>query len=164
MLEHVNTGIPGKNSSASYTPGAGYSVQGKGVTMRFETSDGKKGKLQWNKDMLASAGGAGGTVNARYHESSTAKDPVAVIWGTGRDGKKYRSIVHLNNIDPGHATPAEMIALNAHLLRSSGKNAENPIALWASKSAGANSKMDFVQYFKEYAAMQQQTAKTHALT
>lgn len=42
MLEHVNTGIPGKNSSASYTPGAGYSVQGKGVTMRFETSDGKK--------------------------------------------------------------------------------------------------------------------------
>ncbi|MEY8337897.1 hypothetical protein AALB16_07655 [Lachnospiraceae bacterium 62-35] len=128
----------------------------KSMVMHFETSDGKKGDLHWENDMLASVGGTGGTVNAKYHESSTEEDPVAVIWGTDWNGKEYKKLIHLNDINPSQATPAEMIALNAHLSKKDSNHTENPIALWVSGRNGVNSKMDYEQYYKEYISMQQQ--------
>ncbi len=157
MLGNVSLKMPDETRLAAYAAKNEPSEQKKPMVLRFETSDGKKGELQRGSGILASVGGAGGTVNAKYHESSTAEDPVVVVWGTDSDRKEYQKIVHLNDVDPGHATPAEMIALNAHLSKTSGSGAENPIALWASKSAGVNSGMDYVQYYKEYIAMQQQS-------
>ena len=129
----------------------------KNMVMHFETSDGKKGELNWGDHMLASVGGTGGTINAGYHETSTEEDPVAVIWGTDQNGKEYKRIVHLKDINPNQATPAEMIALNAYLSKKDNKHAENPIALWLSCSTGVNSKTDYEQYYKEYISMQQQS-------
>lgn len=157
MPGNVSLRLSGENGSAGYVSKNARAAREKHMVMRFETSDGKKGELQWGKDMLACVGGRGGTINAAYHESSTAEDPVAVLWGTDRSGKEYRNIVHLNDIDPGCATPAEMITLNAHLSKLDGRSQGNPIALWVSKNAGVNSEMDYEQYYRDYIALQQQS-------
>ena len=85
------------------------------------------------KRQNSSAGGTGGTIHAKYHEDSTREDPMVIVWGVDISGKNYEKIIHLNDIDPRHATPAEMIALHAHLAQQDEQNMENPIALWVSK-------------------------------
>lgn len=122
------------------------------------TEDGDR-VLYWGKDIIASVGGIGGAVNIKYHENSTEEDPIVVAWGTDAMGKEYSETIHLNDIDINHATPAEMIALNAHLSKTGHKDAvaAGPGALWNSLGLGnnANSKMNFEQYYKDYIAMQQ---------
>lgn len=134
-------------------------ISGGNFKCTFSTSDGNNGVLYMGKDILASVGGIGGTVNVKYHESSTQDDPVVMIWGMDAQGKEYENTVHLNDIDINHATPAEMIALNAHLTKIGDKSvaAADPGALWISFGTGndVNSKMDFGQYFKDYIAMQE---------
>lgn len=178
MLGNINLAAPGNGRYLKYSspkslltggfsglasqeetpsPAARTAAPKKGMTLNFETSDGKKGTLHWSKDMLASVGGNGGTVNARYHQDSTEDDPIAVIWGTDSDGRAYETVVHLNDVDPRHASPGEMIALNAHLSRINGKNDANPIALWASTGVfGADSRTDYESYYNDYIAMQKQ--------
>lgn len=178
MLGNINLAAPGNGRYLKYAsqkslltegftglasqeetlfPSARTAAPKKGMTLNFETSDGKKGTLHWSKDMLASVGGNGGTVNARYHQDSTEDDPIAVIWGTDSDGRAYETVVHLNDVDPRHASPGEMIALNAHLSRINGKNDANPIALWASTGVfGADSRTDYESYYNDYIAMQKQ--------
>lgn len=123
------------------------------------TSDGRTGVLYWEKDMLASVWGEGGTVNVKYHEDSTEEDPIAIAWGVDSNGKEYRQVIHLNDVDPNHATPAEMIALKSHLAKMGYEDAADagPGALWSALGSGydANTKMDFEKYYKEYIAMQQ---------
>lgn len=131
----------------------------KGLKVQFSTSDGCRGELYWGEDILASVGGAGGTVNVKYHDDSTKEDPVVIAWGVDSGGKEYERIIHLNEVNPGCASPAEMIALNAHLYKSGNMDAaENgPGALWTAVGEGydANAKMDFEQYFNNFIAMQQ---------
>lgn len=88
MPGNVSMGMPAGNAPVGYVSQKGHTAHGKSMVMRFETSGGKKGTLQWNQEMLASVGGNGGTVNAGYHEGSTAEDPVAVIWGTDSRGQE----------------------------------------------------------------------------
>lgn len=178
MLGNINLAAPGNSRYLKYaspkslltggfaelalqeeapSPSARTTTSEKGMTLNFETSDGKKGELHWSQDMLASIGGNGGTVNARYHQDSTEDDPIAVIWGTDSAGRSYETVVHLNDVDPRHASPGEMIALNAHLSRINGKNDASPIALWASTGVfGADSKTDYQSYYNDYIAMQKQ--------
>lgn len=121
--------------------------------------DGFRGVLYWGKDILASVGGIGGTVNVKYHEDSTKDDPIVIAWGLDSMGKEYEEVIHLNHVNPKYATPAEMIALNAHLSKSGHKDstAAGPGALWSSLGMGhdPNTKMDFEQHYKDYIAMQQ---------
>lgn len=125
------------------------------LTVQFRTSDGHEGVLYHGKDMLVSVGGKGGTVNAKYDESSTKENPVVVIWGTDSTGKEYKKKVPLNEINPRDASPAEMMALNAHLSKIGNGDVAGPIALWNSLgAANADSKMDFDQYYRDYIAMQ----------
>lgn len=149
-MADMNMKIPAEHSASLY--------MAKNMVMRFGTSDGKKGELNWGDHMLASVGGAGGTINVGYHETSTEEDPIAVIWGTDQNGKGYKKTVHLKDINSNQATPAEMTALNAYLSKKEHTHTENPIALWLSGSAGVNSKMDYEQYYKEYISMQQQSS------
>ena len=89
--------------------------------------------------------------------SSTAEVPVVRIWGKTQGGENYEAVVSLNEVDPHHASPAEMIALNAHLSRGGDLKAAKagPIALWASmEDAFPDTKMDFESYYGEYIAMQ----------
>lgn len=149
------TGLASAKKHSSLNPQS--SDPAKSMVMSFETSDGKKGELHWSKDMLASVGGSGGTVNAKYHESSTEDDPVAVIWGTDSNGSAYETIVHMNDVDPRHASPGEMIALNAHLSKANNKTDASPIALWTSiGSFGVKTKTDYESYYNDYIAMQKQ--------
>lgn len=147
---------PSKENAA----GGGY------IKCSVKTSDGKSGVLYHGKDIIASIGGAGGTVNVKYHECSTEEDPVVITWGTDAKGKEYETFIHLNDIDINHATPAEMMALNAHLAKAGYKDvsAAGPIALWNSLGQGndVNSKMDFEQYYKGHIAMQQLADKSGA--
>lgn len=131
------------------------SSQTDSLTVQFRTSDGYEGVLYHGKDMLVSVGGKGGTVNAKYDESSTKENPVVVIWGTDSTGKEYKKKVPLNEINPRNASPAEMMALNAHLSKIGNGDVAGPIALWNSLGAtNADSKMDFDQYYRDYIAMQ----------
>lgn len=65
----------------------------------------------------------------------------------------------MNDVDPNHATPAEMIALKSHLAKMGYEDAADagPGALWSALGSGydANTKMDFEKYYKEFIAMQQ---------
>ncbi len=179
MLGTINLAVPGNgrplryaspnSSAAERSSGAAQekkntaldalsSIPSDNMTLRFETSGGKKGTLHWSKDMLASVGGNGGTVNARYHESSTKDDPIAVIWGTDSGGRSYETIIHLNDVNPHDATPGEMIALNAHLSKINGKNDASPVALWSSIGVfGTDSQTDYESYYSDYIAMQKQS-------
>lgn len=123
-----------------------------------QTADGRNQILYHGKDILASVGGVGGTVNVKYHKDSTIDNPIVIAWGTDIQGKEYEEVIHLNDIDIANASPAEMIALNAHLAKIGQKEvvAGGPGALWNSLGSGnsANFKMNFEQYFKDYIAMQ----------
>lgn len=127
------------------------------LVLHARTQNGQEWTLYGGKDILASVGGNGGSVNVKYHESSTASNPVVRIWGKSRDGNDYEAVVSLNEIDLRHASPAEMIALNAHLSRTGDTRAAKagPIALWISiGKVSPDTGMDFEQYYKEYIAAQ----------
>ena len=85
-----------------------------------------------------------------------SEDPVVYIWGKDSNGKPYESKVHLNDINPYYATPAEMIALSAHL----GKIGENipgsnmnTIGLLAC-GFDVNTKTNCVKFAETYIEMQ----------
>lgn len=147
-----STAVKTDNSQSGDTPYDGY------IRCDVHTEEGDS-VLYWGKDIIASVGGIGGTVNVKYHEDSTEDDPVVIAWGTDATGKEYSEKIHLNDIDINHATPAEMMALNAYMAKTGHKDAvaAGPGALWNSLGLGnnANSKMDFEQYYKDYIAMQQ---------
>ena len=76
-MADMNMKIPAEHSASWY--------MAKNMVMRFGTSDGKKGELNWGDHMLASVGGAGGTINVGYHETSTEENPIA-LWLSGSAG------------------------------------------------------------------------------
>lgn len=133
------------------------STRPKSMTLYGHTESGNDCVLEWGEGMLVSVGGKGGSVNIKYHESSTEEDPVVVAWGKRSNGEDYKTLIHLNDINPAHATPAEMLALKAHLSKCGYQDASaaGPGALWISAGAfDVFSKMDFEQYYKKYIEMQ----------
>lgn len=115
-----------------------------------EDADGRIQTIYYGSGVIASVGGIGGTVNVVYHKDSTPEDPMVIAWGTDALGKEYEETIHINDIDVRNASPAEMIALNAHL-----GDAGDPGVLWTALSAtSAVSKMNFEKFMKGYIAMQ----------
>lgn len=148
---------PGEETLADISFSGIGAVSPKTLVLHARTSSGQESTLYWGEGILASVGGKGGSVNVKYHESSTAEVPVVQIWGKTQGGENYEAVVSLNEVDPHHASPAEMIALNAHLSRGGDLKAAKagPIALWASmEDAFPDTKMDFESYYGEYIAMQ----------
>lgn len=119
-----------------------------------------EGTLYFGDDILASVGGVGGEVHVKYDESTTDEDPVVIAWGKDSKGNPYEEKIHLNNVDPNNASPAEMIALNAHLAKTGIKpeaGKAGPGALWGPLGCGydVNTKMNYTQFYKDYIAMQE---------
>lgn len=122
------------------------------------TMNGNEITLEWGEDILVAVGGIGGSVNVKYHESSTEEDPVVIAWGINSNGSAYKQLIHLNDVNPNHASPAEMLALKAHLAKSGKQDASNTDsgALWISlESFDVTQKTDFEEYYKEWIATQQ---------
>lgn len=108
------------------------------------------------EDRLASHVSISGSAHVKYDESSTEEDPVVYIWGKDSNGKPYESKVHLNDVDSYNATPAEMIALSAHLGKI-GQNIPgsnmNTIGLLAC-GFDVNTKTNCVKFAETYIEMQ----------
>ena len=61
--------------------------------------------------------GGGQTVYAEYTDDSTEEDPIVRVLGKDSNGE-YEFICHINDIDPTHASYAEMCALFGHLQKT----------------------------------------------
>lgn len=67
-------------------------------------------------DMLYSGGnGSGLSFYIKYAENSTKEDPTVVAKGVDENGKEFEQIIHINDINPRHATVVQMHALEAYL-------------------------------------------------
>ena len=74
--------------------------------------------LRTEKSVYSGGIGEGGqTVYAEYTEDSTQEDPIVRILGRDSSGE-YEFICHINDIDPTHASYAEMCALFGHLQKT----------------------------------------------
>lgn len=93
-----------------------------------------------------------------YDESSTQENPVIKAWGIDSKGQDFERLIHVNEVDPRNASPAEMRALEAHLkkqgdsvISSSGmREWRVGEAMWG---FDVNEKLDFMQFLNEGAQM-----------
>ncbi|MDE7272241.1 MAG: hypothetical protein K2N95_04140 [Lachnospiraceae bacterium] len=67
-------------------------------------------------DMLYSGGnGTGLSFYIKYAENTTDEDPTVVAKGVDENGKKFEQTIHINDINPQHASVVEMHALESYL-------------------------------------------------
>lgn len=67
-------------------------------------------------DMLYSGGnGSGLSFYLKYAKGSTEEDPTVIAKGVDENGREFQRTIHINKINPRHATLVEMCALEAHL-------------------------------------------------
>ncbi len=67
-------------------------------------------------DMLYSGGnGTGLSFYIKYAQNSTDEDPTVVAKGVDENGKEFEQTIHINDINPQHASVVEMHALEAYL-------------------------------------------------
>ena len=74
--------------------------------------------LRTEKSVYSGGIGQGSqTVYAEYTDDSTEEDPIVRILGKSNSGE-FEFICHINDIDPTHASYAEMCALFGHLQKT----------------------------------------------
>lgn len=115
--------------------------------------------LYCGADMLASVVGIGGEVHVKYDESTTDENPIVIAWGKDSKGNPYKEKIYLKDVNSNNASPAEMIALNAHLAKTGGRTEANnagPGALWGPLGCGCdvNTRINYTQFYEDYIAMQ----------
>ena len=67
-------------------------------------------------DMLYSGGnGTGLSFYIKYAEGSTKEDPTVIAKGVDENGKEFEQTIHINQINPQHASVVEMHALESYL-------------------------------------------------
>ena len=67
-------------------------------------------------DMLYSGGnGTGLSFYIKYAPNSTDEDPTVVAKGVDENGTEFEQTIHINDINPQHASVVEMHALEAYL-------------------------------------------------
>lgn len=67
-------------------------------------------------DMLYSGGnGTGLSFYIKYAENSTEEDPAVIAKGVDEYGEEFERTIHINKINPRHASIVEMRALEAYL-------------------------------------------------
>lgn len=102
--------------------------------------------------------GGGQTVYAEYTDDSTPEDPVVRILGKASDGE-YEFIRHINDIDPAHASYAEMCALFGHLQKT-GKYTPSPgivhnnVLPYGINIGNVNQRQDYMSRITEMTASQ----------
>ncbi len=105
--------------------------------------------------LVSQASGNGQELHMKYDESSTEENPVIYAWGKDSSGKEFETKIHVNDINPYHASPTEMKALHAHLAKQGGGVKSDSIPVDVSMTGyDANQKIDFVQYMEEWNVMQ----------
>lgn len=101
------------NKTAKTTAGPSFSNQ-----LNSIAGNAGKGHIVYMKtdDMLYSGGnGTGLSFYLKYAEDSTEEDPTIVAKGVDENGNEFEQTIHVNDINPQHATLVEMRALEAHL-------------------------------------------------
>ena len=93
-----------------------------------------------------------------YDESSTADNPVIKAWGIDSKGEDFERMIHVNEVDPRNASPAEMRALEAHLKKQGDSViASSGMREWRVGEAmwgfDVNEKLNFIQFLNEGAQM-----------
>lgn len=67
-------------------------------------------------DMLFSGGnGTGLSFYIKYAQNSTEEDPTVIAKGVDENGKEFEQTIHINSINPSHASYVEMHALESYL-------------------------------------------------
>ena len=106
--------------------------------------------------LVSQVSGSGQELHMKYDESSTDENPVIYAWGKDSSGNAFETKIFVNNIDPYHASPAEMKALHAHLAKQNGGVKSNSVPIdVALNGYDVNQKLNFVQYLGEWNAMQE---------
>lgn len=92
----------------------------------------------------------------RWSLSYQEKNPVIYAWGKDSSGKEFETKIYVNDINPYHASPAELKALHAHLAKQEVGVKSDSIPVDVSMTGyDVNQKIDFVQYMEEWNAMQE---------
>ncbi len=101
-------------------------------------------------DMLYSGGnGSGLSFYLKYAEGSTEEDPTVIAKGVDENGKEFQKTIHINKINPRHATLVEMRALEAHLgVDKNGGLSSLPMDPDMG-NMGLNDKADFIGMFQK---------------
>lgn len=106
--------------------------------------------------LVSQVSGSGQELHMKYDESSTEENPVIYAWGKDSSGIEFKNRIYINDIDPYHASPAEMKALHAHLAQQEGGVKSSSIPIDVSMNGyDVNQRIDFVQYLGEWNAMQE---------
>lgn len=98
-------------------------------------------------DMLYSGGnGTGLSYYLKYAPDSTDEDPSVIAKGIDENGNAFEQTIHINKINPRHATIVEMRALEAHL----GVDKQDRLTSLPPESGamGLYERTDFIQMFK----------------
>lgn len=99
-------------------------------------------------DMLFSGGnGTGLSFYIKYAENSTKEDPTVVAKGIDENGKEFEQTIHINKINPSHASYVEMHALESYL--GVDKNGGLTSLPPESGMMGLHDKADFMQMFEK---------------
>lgn len=97
----------------------------------------------------------GQELHMKYDDSSTEEDPVMLVEGKDIQGNDFVKKIHLNDVDPGNATPAEMTALRVHLAQQGDRSVKTssgiPLKALSSRY-NVNSSMNFRQYYEGWAS------------
>ena len=106
--------------------------------------------------LVSQVSGSGQELHMKYDESSTEENPVIYAWGKDLSGKEFETKIFVNEINPYHASPAEMKALHAHLAKQEQGVKGNTIPIDAALgSYDVNERINFVQYLEEWNDMQE---------
>ena len=154
-LSGINYPLRGYHgTSSNQGSNSNLSQGGSGPASREATRTGNH-HITLKSGYLYSAGNpeSGQELHMKYDESSTEEDPVMLVTGKDMQGNEFTEKIHLNEINPENATPAEMTALSVHLREQGDKNVQtsNSIPLMATGSQyDLNTKMDFKQYYNDW--------------
>lgn len=97
----------------------------------------------------------GQELHMKYDDSSTEEDPVMLVEGKDIHGKDFVKKIHLKDVNPENATPAEMTALRTHLAQQGDRSVKTSSGI-PLKALGShqnvNSSMNFKQYYEGWAS------------
>lgn len=97
----------------------------------------------------------GQELHMKYDDSSTEEDPVMLVEGKDIQGNDFVKKIHLKDVDPKNATPAEITALRTHLAQQGDRSIKTSSGI-PLKALGSyqnvNSSMNFKQYYEDWAS------------
>ena len=152
-LRSVNYSVRGYQGRSSNFSAQSSIFQGSPVSKEAAAAGNHHVTLKSGYLYSAANPSSGQELHMNYDETSSEDDPVMLVTGRDMRGNEFSKKIHLNELDPENATPAEMTALSVHLREQGDKSVQTSsgIPLMATGSQyDLNSKMNFKQYYNDW--------------